>query len=94
MQELREETLGGTFPFAPHYLEEDGIDLHYIDVGTGAPLTARLGHAGPRPPPTVLARWRATYPRAEVCEIQDASHFLQEDAPENVFDCLTAFLRP
>ena len=52
------------------------------------------GMQDPVLPPTVLARWHATYPRAEVCEIRDASHFLREDAPENVLDCLTAFLRP
>jgi cis-3-alkyl-4-acyloxetan-2-one decarboxylase len=58
------------------------------------PVLLVWGMQDPVLPPAVLARWRATYPRAEVCEIQDASHFLQEDAPENVLDCLTAFLRP
>src|SRR5690242_12092486 len=34
MRELCDETFGGTFPFPPRYL--DG--LHYVDVGTGAPV--------------------------------------------------------
>ena len=58
------------------------------------PVLIVWGMQDPVLPPTVLERWRATYPRADACEIQDASHFLQEDAPEDVLACLAAFLRP
>ena len=26
------------FPFAPHYLEQDGLRMHYVDEGTGDPV--------------------------------------------------------
>jgi pimeloyl-ACP methyl ester carboxylesterase len=51
------------------------------------------GMQDPVLPPAVLARWRAAYPHAQVCELQDASHFLQEDAPEAILDCLISFVR-
>jgi haloalkane dehalogenase len=41
---------------------------------------------------TVLRRWQRVYPRALSCEIEDASHFLQEDAPEQIVDSIQEFL--
>ena len=37
MLDLREQTFGGTFLFAPRYLDRDGLSLHYVDEGAGAP---------------------------------------------------------
>jgi pimeloyl-ACP methyl ester carboxylesterase len=43
-------------------------------------------------PPTVLRRWQAVFPHATTREIEGASHFLQEDAPEPVLGALLSFL--
>lgn len=40
----------------------------------------------------VLRRWQRVYPRAVTLEIEDASHFVQEDAPERVVDGIERFL--
>ena len=40
--EERFEGLPG-FPFEPHYLEQDGLRLHYLDEGTGDPLLCLHG---------------------------------------------------
>jgi pimeloyl-ACP methyl ester carboxylesterase len=39
------------------------------------------------------AFWRECFPNAEVHEIEDAGHYLQEDAPERVIPLLLDFLR-
>jgi haloalkane dehalogenase len=41
----------------------------------------------------VLAQWRSRFPEAEVHEIEDAGHYVQEDAPERVIPILLDFLR-
>lgn len=38
MLDLREQTFGGTFLFGPRYLDRDGLSLHYVDEGAGAPV--------------------------------------------------------
>ena len=40
----------------------------------------------------ILAQWRERLPHASVIEIDDASHFLQEDAPEVIVPHLVEFL--
>jgi cis-3-alkyl-4-acyloxetan-2-one decarboxylase len=35
---IENETFGGTFPFAPHYEEIEGVGLHYVDEGSGEPI--------------------------------------------------------
>ncbi len=40
----------------------------------------------------VLRTWQSTYPRAITYEIEDASHFLQEDAPARIVNCIEEFL--
>jgi len=35
--EERFETLPG-FPFSPHYVEQDGLRMHYVDEGSGPPV--------------------------------------------------------
>jgi cis-3-alkyl-4-acyloxetan-2-one decarboxylase len=40
----------------------------------------------------VLRTWQSIYPRAITYEIEDASHFLQEDAPARIVNCIEEFL--
>jgi pimeloyl-ACP methyl ester carboxylesterase len=40
----------------------------------------------------VLHRWQQLYPHATTREIEDASHFLQEDAPERIVQWIEKFL--
>ena len=43
-------------------------------------------------PQSVLRTWQRIYPQATAAEIEDASHFLQEDAPERIVLCIAEFL--
>jgi len=43
-------------------------------------------------PPSFLHRWQQLYPHAITHEIEDASHFLQEDAPERIIPLIETFL--
>jgi pimeloyl-ACP methyl ester carboxylesterase len=65
-----------------------------LTVFRDRPVLLLWGLQDPVLPPNVLDRWRETFPHAEVCAIESAGHFLQEDAPEQVLECLAAFLRP
>lgn len=38
MLAIRDETFGGLFPFAPHYYSHQGVDIHYVDEGSGEPV--------------------------------------------------------
>lgn len=38
MPGIRDETFGGTYPFAPRFFDAGGFDMHYIDVGRGEPV--------------------------------------------------------
>jgi len=40
----------------------------------------------------VLRTWQSIYPHAITYEIEDASHFLQEDAPARIVSCIEKFL--
>jgi haloalkane dehalogenase len=42
--------------------------------------------------PSLLRRWREAFPQAEVHELGDAGHFLQEDAHEQLVPILLDFL--
>ena len=50
------------------------------------------GMLDPVLPPSVLRIWQRVYPHAGTCEIEDASHFLQEDAPERIVARIEEFL--
>ena len=43
MLELRDATFAGTFSFAPHYVEMESFQMHYVDVGEGEPLVLLHG---------------------------------------------------
>ncbi len=38
MLTIRDETFHGQYPFTPHYYSHQGIDLHYVDEGSGEPI--------------------------------------------------------
>jgi pimeloyl-ACP methyl ester carboxylesterase len=41
---------------------------------------------------TYLAEWRKRFPGAIVHKVEDAGHYILEDAPQNVIDCLRSFM--
>ncbi|MEE9275222.1 MAG: alpha/beta fold hydrolase [bacterium] len=67
-------------------------------IEEGLPLFAETpallvwGMRDPVLPEAVLRLWQRALPRAECCEIADASHFLQEDAPEEIVGRIERFL--
>ena len=50
------------------------------------------GMRDPVLPESVLRRWQRVYPHAVTREIDDASHFLQEDAPDRIVGFIEEFL--
>lgn len=42
--------------------------------------------------PSVLQHWQRLYPHASICELEDASHFLHEDAPARIVERIETFL--
>jgi pimeloyl-ACP methyl ester carboxylesterase len=64
-----------------------------LDRLRGKPVLIVWALADPAFKERSLAFWRARFPQAEVHEIQDAGHYVQEDAPEQVIPLLLAFLR-
>lgn len=58
----------------------------------GTPTLLVWGMRDPVLPASVLRRWQSLYPHATACEIEDASHFLQEDAPDRIMKWLAEFL--
>ena len=45
MINLKNETFDGTFPFAPHYFDNNGFQMHFVDEGSGEPIV--LVHGDP-----------------------------------------------
>lgn len=56
------------------------------------PILVIWGMLDPVLPLAVLEKWRSIYPHAKVCQIEDASHFLQEDAPKRAISEINHFL--
>lgn len=63
-----------------------------VDRLAGKPTLIVWGMRDPILKPTLLRRFRERFPNAEVHELADASHFLQEDAPEEIVALLLEFL--
>ncbi len=42
---LKDETFDGTFPFTPHYFDNNAFQMHYVDEGSGEPIV--LVHGDP-----------------------------------------------
>lgn len=57
------------------------------------PLLLVWGMRDPVLSPAVLKLWQRLYPHAQTYELEDASHFLQEDAPERIVQRIEAFLQ-
>src|SRR6266496_4903469 len=57
------------------------------------PVLLVWGMQDPVIPPSILHRWQQLYPHATTHEIEDASHFLQEDAPERIIPWIETFLK-
>jgi pimeloyl-ACP methyl ester carboxylesterase len=70
-------------------LERVGARLERL---TDKPALIVWGMRDPILKPSLLRRWRQRFPHAEVHELADASHFLQEDAHERIVPLLLDFL--
>jgi cis-3-alkyl-4-acyloxetan-2-one decarboxylase len=65
-----------------------------LAVFATVPVLLIWGMRDPVLSPQILRWWQSRYPHAAAREIPDASHFLQEDAPDEVVGCLEEFLGP
>ena len=72
-------------------------EMKYIEKGLSQfseiPILLVWGMQDPVLSPSVLQRWQQLYPQAVTYELEDASHFLQEDAAERMVECIEAFLK-
>jgi cis-3-alkyl-4-acyloxetan-2-one decarboxylase len=59
---------------------------------TSTPILLVWGMQDPVLSASVLHRWQQIYPHATTYELEDASHFLQEDAPELIVQRIKTFL--
>ena len=75
----------------PSYLEMKRIEEALVRF-IGTPILLVWGMRDPVLPESVLRTWQRTYPQATTAEIEDASHFLQEDAPERIGLCIEKLL--
>lgn len=57
------------------------------------PILIIWGMRDPVLSPYVLSLWQEVYPLASVSRIKNASHFLQEDAPETIINLINSFLK-
>lgn len=77
--------------------DESYADMKRIEDGLSAfqqtPTLLVWGMQDPVLTPAVLKMWQEVFPQATTREIEDASHFLQEDAPDQVVECIVRFLR-
>lgn len=81
-------------PFAagdPSYDEMQRIEAG-LSRFAAIPVLLLWGMQDPVLPPSVLRTWQKVYPHATTSEIDEASHFLQEDAPDRVLDAIVRFL--
>ena len=76
----------------PSYADMKRIEDGLPQFGN-VPILIVWGMKDPVLPPSVLRLWQALYPQAIIHEIEDASHFLQEDAPERVVGYIDEFLK-
>lgn len=71
-------------------------EMKRIEQGLGhftkTPTLLMWGMRDPVLPASVLRLWQAIYPHATTREIEDASHFVQEDAPERTVRWIEEFL--
>ena len=56
------------------------------------PILLLWGMQDPVLPSSILRQWQQVYPHATTHELAEASHFLQEDAPERIVQWIEKFL--
>jgi haloalkane dehalogenase len=67
------------YPFAPHWLDQDGVRMHYVDEGTGAPVLLLHGE------PTWSFLWRKIIPQLPGRVVApDLIGFGRSDKPEQI----------
>jgi haloalkane dehalogenase len=82
MIDIRDDTFGGTFPFAPHYHDIDGFHMHFVDEGEGEPIVLLHGD------PTWGYLYRSFVPtlsRTRRCIVPDHMGMGKSDAPRAYF---------
>ena len=67
---------------------ERGLEQHF----RSKPARIMWAMRDPAFTPAVLEQWRKTLPDAPVTQLDDASHYLQEDAHERIVPQLLSFL--
>jgi pimeloyl-ACP methyl ester carboxylesterase len=75
----------------PSYLEMQRIE-NSLSLFAKTPTLIVWGMLDPVLPPSVLRWWQKVYPQATTHEIEDASHFLQEDAPQQICGYINDFI--
>lgn len=75
----------------PSYGEMQQIE-HGLAQFRHIPVLLVWGMQDPVLPPAVLRMWQELYPHATTHELEEASHFLQEDAPDRVIQAIELFL--
>ncbi|HWC31687.1 MAG TPA: alpha/beta fold hydrolase [Actinomycetota bacterium] len=84
----RDVPIGHEHPTAP-YMKEVADRLPSLE----RPTLVVWGMRDRTFPPMLLDVWRARYPHAEVLELPEARHYLQEDEPEAISTAIVEFLR-
>ena len=84
----RDIPIGDDHPTAP-YMAELGRKASELEVPTLLVWAMDDRVIGP----AMLGAWRGVYPHAEVLELPDARHYLQEDEPEAITSRIVQFLR-
>ncbi|QIZ50375.1 hypothetical protein [Dickeya zeae] len=100
MSEQVDQTFGGTWPYDPHRFGSSDGRMHFVDGGPRGGRPVVLVHGNPtwgmKEPafrPELLERyWLRDFPKADVLRLEDASHYLQEDAHERIVPALVEFL--
>lgn len=83
----RDVPVGHEHPTAPYMAEIGGKVLELV-----RPTLVAWGMRDRVFPPILLEFWKQTYPHAEVLELPDARHYLQEDEPDAIVERLVRFL--
>ena len=84
----RDVPVGQDHPTAP-YMAEIAAEVPKLE----RPTLVAWGMKDRVFPPMLLEVWKQTYPHAEVLELPEARHYLQEDEPEAITERLLRFLR-
>ncbi|HEX9891366.1 MAG TPA: alpha/beta fold hydrolase [Actinomycetota bacterium] len=83
----RDVPIGEDHPTAP-YMREVATGISEMEV----PTLLIWGMRDPVLPSVLLEGWRGIFPHAEVLELPEARHYLQEDEPKAIAERIVAFL--